>query len=241
MAVPDLATLHTLQAEMNNLGFATGTQAVEDSAWSTAWESAEEFVSTNLLTGTISAERHVWPAGWTDYGENFWRMVQLKKTHLTTVTTATIVHDIGSCDCDTDDVTGCVVYYSKERSQVEIRASSASLSAGCGCLLCNKPAYVDFDYVAGLWACVEDLPDKVKLALAVLAKEFKELMETDGASASAAFVDQWSSMDYSEKRGFAAKTSLGASPQANMAARLLKGYRIRRMPALRGRPWSSAS
>jgi len=235
MPVPDTATLRALQFEMNAIGFATGTTALEDLAWEAAWEQAETLLGSNLLTGTVAAERHIWPRGWLDYDANF-RYLQLDKTYLTSVVTCTLTHDLGECDCGTDDVSACVLPYDLRRSVVEIRSSEASISAGCGCVMCNKEAWVDITYVAGAWNTPADIPATVKLAIATLAQDWKSLALSGGATASAGFVDQWSSMDYSERLGLLAKTEAGSSPAANLAAGVFRKYKVKRMVALRGRP-----
>ena len=61
-------------------------------------------------------------------------------------------------------------------------------------------------------------------------------METAGGSAADGYVDQWSSMDYSEKRGLLQRTAIGPSPAANMAQRVFRKLRVNRMLSLRGRP-----
>ena len=235
MGVPDTATLHALQLEMNNVGFLTGTQAQEDMAWEMGWEDAETFLSTNLLTGTVADERHIWPQGWLDYDSNF-RFVELRKTHVISITSTTVVHDLGSCSCETDTITGCVILWERRQGVVEVRREGLALSAGCCCAAENKPTNVDVTYVAGIWNTPADLPGTVKMALAILAQEYKELMNTAGATAGAGFVNSWRSMDYSETGGLLSKTVIGASPQANMAARLLRKYKVLRMAAFRGRP-----
>lgn len=233
--LPDTATLHALQLEMNNVGFLTGTQAQEDMAWGMAWEDAETFLSTNLLTGTVADERHIWPQGWLDYDSNF-RFLQLKRVHVISITTALVVHDLGSCSCETDTITGCIILWRPIAGEVEVRREGVALSANCCCAAENKPTNVDVTYVAGLWNTPADLPDTVKMALAILAREYKQLMDTAGATAGAGFVNQWRSMDYSETGGLLSKTLIGASPEANMAARFLRKYQVRRMVAFRGRP-----
>jgi len=235
MPPPDAGTLHLLQAEMYAVGFATGTVAAEDMAWEAAWEQAETLLGTNILTGTVAGERHIWPRGWVDYGTNF-RYLQLKKTHLVSVVTCTLTHDLGNCDCGTDDVTACALEYNPRQSIIEVRSSQASISAGCGCVLCNKEAWIDVTYIAGVWNTLADIPATVKLALVTLAQDWKGLMATAGAAAAAAFVDQWSSMDYSERRGLLTKTAAGSSPAANLAAAVFRKYKVSRMVALRGRP-----
>jgi len=235
MSEPDAATIDALELEMNAIGFLTGTvAALDDVAYKMAWQVAEDYLGTNLITGTVAAERHIFPQGWLDFDLNF-RFLQLDKTYLVSVTTATVVHDLGSCDCDTDDVSACVLAYDLRQSTVEVRASSGAISAGCTCLLDLKPAWVDVTYVAGIWACLADIPATVKVALAILAKEFQALGASGGATVSASFVTEWQSMDYQERLNLTT-TVLGSSPQANMAARLLRGYRVTRMVGFRGRP-----
>lgn len=238
MTVPDTATLRTIVSEMNAYGFLSGTQGQDDIAWAIAWDMAEDALGTNILTGTVSAERQMWPAGWIEYNVPF-RMVQLNKTHLISVDTATIVHDLGNCSCGTDDVTGCVIPYSLERSEVEIRSTEEAICQGCSCVRCSLPAYVDWTYTAGIWNALEDLPYDVKVALAILAKEQRSLAESDGAEMADGFVDQWRSMDYSERRGLLRRSKLGTSASANQAERLLKKYRIRRMVGMRSRPYGA--
>jgi hypothetical protein len=235
MSAPDVATLHNLQLEMNNVGFLTGAEALEDMAWETAWEQAEDMVGTNLLTGTVAEERHIWPRGWLDYDLNF-RYLQLEKTWLISVTTATLTHDLGNCECGTDDVSACVLEYNLKQSIAEIRSSEAAISAGCGCVMCNKEAWLDVTYVAGLYNTPADMPSSVKIAIATLAQDWKRLMDTAGGSAADGFIDQWSSMDYSEKRGLLQRTPGGPSPAANAAWLALRKLRVNRMVALRGRP-----
>jgi len=226
--------LHGLQAEMAAVGFATGTAALEDMAWQAAWDQAETLLGSNILTGTVT-ERHIWPRGWLDYDANF-RYLQLNKTYLTSVITATLTHDLGECDCGTDDVSACVLEYDLRRSVVEIRSSEASISAGCGCVMCNKEAWVDIVYIAGAWDTPADIPATVKLAIATLAQDWKNLALSGGATVSAGFIDQWSSMDYSERLGLLVKTDAGSSPAANLAAMVFRKYKVKRMVALRGRP-----
>lgn len=235
MPLPDMATLHALQLEMNAVGFVTGTQAAEDMAWESAWDQAETLAGTNLLTGTVADERHVWPRGWTDYDAGF-RYLQLNNTHIVSALTATLIHDLGSCTCETDDVSACFIMYSPRRAEVQVRAESAGISLGCACVSCGLEAYVDVTYVAGLWNTPADLPADVRLALATLAQDWKRLMLTAGATAADGFVTQWSSMDYSERRGLLRRTAIGTSPAQNLAANVFRKYKINRMVGLRGRP-----
>jgi hypothetical protein len=233
--VPDPGVIAALQAEMNNVGFLTGTQAQEDMAWGMAQEDAETFLSTNLLTGTVAEERHIWPQGWLDYDTNF-RFLQLKKTHVRSITLVQVVHDLESCNCETDTITGCMLLYRPLAGEVEVRHEGVAFCGGCCCAAQNKPAWVDVTYVAGLWDTLADMPGTVKMALAILAREYKQLMQTAGASAGSGFVNSWRSMDYSETGGLLSKTVIGSSPEANYAARLLRKYQVRRMVAFRGRP-----
>jgi hypothetical protein len=217
------------------VGFPTGTAALEDMAYAAAWSQAEALLGSNLLTGTVAAERHIWPRGWLDYDLNF-RYLQLDKTYLTSVVTATLTHDLGNCDCGTDDVSACVLPYDLRRSVVEVRASDAPISGGCGCVMCNREAWIDITYVAGAWNTPGDIPADVKLAIATLAQEWKALALSGGASAGAAFVTQWSSMDYSEQLGALVNTPADKSAAANLAATVFRRYRVNRMVGFRGRP-----
>jgi hypothetical protein len=235
MPPPDAGTLHAFQAEMYAVGFPTGTAAVDDMAWEAAWDGAETLLGTNLLTGTVGPERHIWPRGWVDWDTPY-RYLQLAKTYLVSVTTATLTHDLGECDCGTDDVSACVLPYDLRRSVVEVRPTDAGICAGCGCVLCNKEAWIDVTYVAGVWNTLGDIPATVKLAIATLAQEWKQIMATAGASAASALVTQWSSMDYSETKGLQVKTAAGPSPAANLAAGVFRRYKVNRMVGLRGRP-----
>jgi hypothetical protein len=235
MGVPDDATLHSLQAWAESVGFTTGTAALEDMAWATAWEGAEDYLSTNILTGAIADERHIFPRGFLDYDTNF-RYLMLDKTYLQSITSVVVAHDTGSCDCDTDDIVGCVLTYDLKRSIVEVREAGGAIAAGCGCLGCGKPAWVDVAYVAGIWNTPADIPISVKMALAVLAAEAKDIAGSGGASVGAGFVNSWRSMDYSESSGLQAKTPLGTSAAANYAYQKLRKYKVRRMAGLRGRP-----
>jgi hypothetical protein len=235
MGVPDSATLHSLQAWAESVGFMTGTAAQEDMAWAVAWEGVEEYLSTNILTGTVADERHIFPRGFLDYDTNF-RYLMLDKTYLQSITSVVVAHDTGSCDCDTDDIAGCVLEYDLRRSIVEVRDAGSAITAGCGCLGCGRPAWVDVAYVAGLWNTPADIPDSVKLSLAVLAAEAKDISGSGGANVGAGFVNSWRSMDYSESAGLQATTPLGSSAAANFAYQKLRKYKIRRMVGFRGRP-----
>ena len=126
--------------------------------------------------------------------------------------------------------------YSLERSEVQLRSTEAAICQGCSCIRCAMPAYVDVTYTAGIWNALGDLPYDVMVGLAILAKEQRGLAESDGSVMADGFVDEWRSMDYSERRGLLRRTALGSSPSANQAERLLKKYRIRRMVGFRSRP-----
>ena len=117
-----------------------------------------------------------------------------------------------------------------------MRACGGAISYGCGCVNCAKEAYVDVSYIAGLWNTPADLPSNVKLVLATLAQDWKRLMATAGATAPDGFVSQFSSMDYSERRGLLRPTAIGTSPAHNMAAQVFRKHKVNRMMGLRGRP-----
>ncbi len=233
--MPDPAVIDALQLEMNAIGFMTGTSAaLDDVAYGMAWEAAEAYLGTNLLMTGTDCERHMFPKGWLDFDANF-RYLQLNKANLVSVVSATVVHDMASCDCYTDDVTACTLAYDLRQSIVEIRAGAGAIAAGCGCLACGLPAWVDICYIAGLWASLADMPDGVKVAVAILAQEFQALVGGGGANINASFVTQWSSMDYSETLALVG-TVLGSSAQASMADRLLRPFKVKRMVGFRGRP-----
>lgn len=235
MGVPDDATLDSLQVWSASVGFMAGTDAQEDMAWAMAWESVEDYLSTNILTGTIADERHVFPRGFLDYNTNF-RYLQLDKNYLISITAATVAHDTGRCDCVTDDIAACMLLYDPRRSIVEVRACGSSIAGGCNCLGAGLAAWVDVSYVAGIWNTLADIPDTVKMALAVLAQEAKDIAASSGANVGAGFVNSWRSMDYSETVGLQGKTPLGTSAAANYAYQKLRKYKVRRMAAFRGRP-----
>lgn len=236
MTVPDSGTIDALEVELHAIGFLSGTAAaLEDVAVKMAWSAAESYLGTNLLTGTVADEQHIWPRGWLDYDPEF-RFIQLQKCHVLTITSALVTHDVGTCDCDLTDVAACLLVHNPRTGVVEVRASLGSVASGCSCILDSKPVWVTVTYVAGLWNSLGDMPDDVKFAIAILTSEFVALAAGGGAGVNAGFVTQWSSMDYSESLGLLQTSILGSSPAANWALRLLRPYKVRRMVGFRGRP-----
>ncbi len=230
MSVPDDATLQAVIDEVAGLGFATGTAAQNLAAMSIAWELAEYAIGTNLLTGT-ACEEYNWPTGWVDWDQPF-RMVQLRKTRLTSITSVTIHHELFDCACGEELISGCATIYNHDRSEI---ALTDCLSPGglCGCST-QHPFKSEICYVAGLYNTVGDLADSIVTALGLLFSWWFNLLATGGSDASSGFLQSWRSMDYSESYGFITKNIIGTSPQAAAAWMLLRRFRIYRIVAIRG-------
>jgi len=229
MAVPDEATLEALAAEAVALGFITGSEAQNLAAWEIAWELAETAVAGNLLTGT-DCDVYDRPTGWLDYNEQF-AYLMLKRPHLISINSVVINHDLFDCSCGNDDVSGCAVVYNSRLAIV--RLESCQSPANCSCSA-GRPAQVTICATSGLFNTLGDLPQTVKMAIALLASWWLTVLSSGGADASSGFVDSWRSMDYAESLKFLEKTVLGSSPQALAAWQLLRRYRVVRPVSIRG-------
>jgi len=234
MAVPDEATLDALADEAVALGFITGTAAQNLAAWEIAWELAESAIggataAANLLTGT-DCDVYDRPTGWLDYNETFGYLM-LKRPHLISIQSVVINHDLFDCACGNDDVSGCAVVYNSRLGIV--RLESCQSPANCSCSA-GRPGQVTICASSGLFNTLSDLPQTVKVALALLASWWISLLESGGAEASLGFIDSWRSMDYSESLKFIETSVLGSSPQAAAAWQLLRRYRVVRAVPIRG-------
>jgi len=229
VAVPDDTTLEALADEAVTLGFITGSAAQNLAAWAIAWELGEAAVAGNFLTGT-DCDVYDRPTGWLDYAENFGYLM-LKRPHLVSVDSVTINHDLFDCACGTEDVTGCAVVYNSRLGIV--RLESCQSPANCSCST-GRPGQVTICATSGLFNTLGDLPQTVKMALALLASWWLTVLSSGGADASSGFVDSWRSMDYSESLKFIESNVLGSSPQAAAAWQLLRRYRVKRAVAARG-------
>lgn len=229
--VPDSATLESLIAEGNELGFISGTAAVDLAAISVAWELAEAYVGTNLLTGTACDEMN-WPDGWQDFAMSF-KVAPMPRTRLISIDSVTVLDD--ECECSDP---GDIKIVDARRGLVQFCACQG----GCGVCdsLCGRgcepwTGRVEVCYTCGIWDSLADMPFTVKSALWLLASWWAGVFTSGGADASSAFLQNWHSMDYGEGFDVTNRSSpLGSSPQAAAAATLLRDWRVIRAVAIRG-------
>lgn len=231
MSVPDEATLQELIDEGADTGFLTGTAAIDLAAITVAWELAEAYVGTNLLTGTACAEMH-WPDGWADFGIRY-KYAPLPHTRIISIDSLTTFED----DCDCDDP-GDLKILDARRGIIQFcacaRGNCGACNSLCGINCQPWTGRVEVCYTCGIWNNLGEMPLSAKSALWLLASWYANLFATGGADAGSGFINSWRSMDYNESYGFLTSSILGSSPQANAAWVLLRQYRVMRAVALRG-------
>lgn len=230
MSLPDDATLQDLIDEGALTGFPTGTAAIDLAAISVAWELAESFLSTNLLTGTACAEMH-WPDGWADFAISF-KNAPLPHVRILSIESVSTFED--DCDCDEP---GDIRILDGRRGIVQFCACT---NRGCGLciLLCGIncapwTGRVEVCYTCGIWPTLADMDITAKVALWTLASYWANLMSSGGADAASGVIKSWRSMDYNESYDFLTQSELGSSPQAATAWTLLRKYRVMRAVAMR--------
>lgn len=229
MTVPSDATIQAMVAQVNSLGFTSGTAGQNLAAMSVAWELVEYGIGTNLLTGT-SCEEHYWPTGWVDWNQPF-RIVQLKKTRTRSITSVSINSERGDCACGVEEMAGCGVVYNGERSEISL---TDCVTPGAVYQCADRhPFKVSICYVAGLYNAVAEMDDTVITALGLLFSWWLGLLQSGGGDAGSGVVDSWHSMDYGESYKFIEKTVIGTSPQAAAAWLLLRRFRIKRAVVIR--------
>jgi hypothetical protein len=234
LAIPDTATLDLLAQDVASLGLPTGTAIQNESALGIAWVLAEQYLNTNILTGTV-CEQIIFPTGYLDANVAF-EMVQLKRTNLCSAPTILVHHELYNCACGTLAHEGCAQVYNAERSLVRIDTKCFGAFGGGTCWTSQggmtHPYEADVCYVCGKWNTYGDIPGPVKFALGMLGGDYLGAM-LGGGNISAAFVTSWRSMDYNETLGNVTKTILGSSPAAMAAAGILRPYRIQRAVTMR--------
>jgi len=126
------------------------------------------------------------------------------------------INSLQSCELASD--TGCVFVAEDTFGYLNF----SCLYSSCGCATWKVPYQYQIVYEAGLPTGTASQAD-VLMALTIVAQEqlnemaYPNANETPGARG----VEQWSSLDYSEKRKKLKRTALGQSARANFAAELL--------------------
>ena len=215
-------------AQSAEFGMPTGsaTTAQLNAALGIAFEQIEDYIGTNIIVSTESAEEHLWPNGSRDWNQRY-NTIRLNKHHLVSVTTVTVRHDDGDCNCTTHDFTGCALVRSLEEALLDVRDCNQGSSAHCSCGW-DRAFRVLVTYTAGIFSNA-NLTDDMKLAIVMVAREILDQMLAGSTSEmGAANITSWRSMDYSESRSKSVKdTSLGNSWISDYVAKLLSKYKLK--------------
>lgn len=166
-----------------------------------------------IITGTFPANSNKFIT--TDYGYVH-RVISAKVLSVNNLQTCELSSDSG-CVFIADDTFGYLNF--------------SCIQSACGCAGWKVPYQYQVVYEAGLPTGTASQAD-VLLALTVVAQEQLNEMIYPNANESpgARGIEQWSSLDYSEKRKTLKRTSLGQSARANFAAELLDNAIRRAIP-----------
>jgi hypothetical protein len=162
------------------------------------------FLLSTIVTGTYPHNREQFIA--TDYG------------YVQRVLSASVLslNNLQTCTLQTD--TACVFVFNDTFGYLNL----SCVNSTCGCAGWLQPYQFQIAYEAGLPTGTANLPG-VEHALVIVAELALNEMAYPRANESAGDrgIEQWSAMDYSEKRKPLKRTALGQSARANYAAELL--------------------
>jgi len=206
----------------------TSTQAQRDAAYMMAEQDAGDYLQTFLVPTTITGSFQ-----WPTVGNR----IQLEYKHINTITGLVAIHDTG-CDCDTVEVVGCAIIVDSDNAIVDISncGSGGVLKSSCsGCDCFSGGGRSDrfrIGYTVGLPAGLVAANAKALMGLITIADIALQQItcpETAEGGAGDPSISNFSDSGYSESRQFLKMTTLGGSPRANYAARMLDSLKFKRV------------
>jgi hypothetical protein len=212
-------------------GTASSTQI--NIALQIAWNQIEGNIGTPLAVSSVT-DKHPWPAN---------GMLQLDNSDVTAIVSVKAVHDEGTCNCDTLDVTGCAILWDPVLGVVSVKdcyAVAGCASCSCAGSIAHCGKWVEVVYLAGVGL---PLSDSMKLAIVLLAKDILVVI-TGGQSNQTVFsgvgaITSWHSMDYGENYGSQiAGNAYSAPTAADMIKQLLAPWPRKRLVKI-GNPRSA--
>ena len=188
----------------------TSSAAQRTAGYLIAEKRVTNYIGTFLLPTIVTGTYAYVPNNFivTDYGY----------VHRVLSATLKSVSSLSSCELSSKD--GCVFIFQDTFGYLNF----SCVQSQCNCAGWEMPYQYQIAYEAGLPTGTASQPD-VLLALTIIAQEtlnemaYPNANETPGARG----IEQWSSLDYSEKRKPLKRTALGQSARANFAAELLDG------------------
>lgn len=189
------------------------TVSQRDAAYLIAEKRVSNYLGTLLIPTTVSGSFLYKPNGFiiSDYG------------YVQEITSVTIV-SVDKTTCKLSNTNGCAFIFED---------TFGYLNCSCISDLVSMPYKIEITYKAGLPLGVATQPD-VLLALTKVAQEqLNEMMyPTANETTGARGIEQFSTLEYSEKRKPLKRTALGQSAIANFAAELLDNAVKKARPAL---------
>jgi len=218
--------------EFTSGAYLGGTGTKPSSAVQVAIDIAEGDVSTALGFPTDDGAPTFIEQSFTE--EHPWsvpvRPVMLNQPRIISVDTVLARHDLGTCDCEWEDLTACAFVHNAKFGIVRFRTCERASSCWvyCGC-----PRRVQVTYTAGFTAAQMDAATptgrRIRRAIALQARALLELQSfwTEGNAA----VKSYSSLGYSESRDFVRTVRgrrMGLSALSQAAADVLESLFVRR-------------
>lgn len=146
------------------------------------------------------------------------RQTQTDWGHVNSLDSITLISRDGDSSCQFTRTSSCAYINESSYGVIDVRLVG---SCGCGTLLPN-PFSVEYVYNLGLNSGSAYAPNVLRALVIVAQQDLNELMGFGNESPGDSRIESWSNQSYSEKRKLSVATSLGTSPQAAYAARLLK-------------------